>query len=90
MALCALTQTACTDIADNAVDVYSPSDTKAKTEYSIFVMSDIHVMAPELLVEKGTDSLPAQRNWLRLIQKNKPERFCSFTNKSRLNWGDFY
>ena len=27
---------------------------KSEKEYSIFIMSDIHVMAPELLVERGT------------------------------------
>ena len=42
--------TACTDIADNngGSQIVEPKD-----EYSIFVMSDIHVMAPELLVKKG-------------------------------------
>ena len=29
-------------------------DDEPKTEYNIFIMSDIHVMAPELLVEEGT------------------------------------
>ena len=29
-------------------------DDEPKTEYDIFLMSDIHVMAPELLVSKGT------------------------------------
>ena len=42
--------TACTDIADNngGSQIVEPKD-----EYNIFVMSDIHVMAPELLVKKG-------------------------------------
>ena len=39
------------DMEDNPV--VQPED-KSKDEYSIFIMSDIHVMAPELLVEKGT------------------------------------
>ena len=43
--------TSCTDNDDNTSE---PSPEEPKSEYNIFVMSDIHVMAPELLVEKGT------------------------------------
>lgn len=55
MALCGLALAACTDIADNPAG--NNDDTRPagpKSEYNIFVMSDIHVMAPELLVEKGS------------------------------------
>ena len=43
--------TSCTDNDNNTSE---PSPEEPKSEYNIFVMSDIHVMAPELLVEKGT------------------------------------
>lgn len=44
----------CSDnIVDNAV-TGEDSPAAPKSEYNIFVMSDIHVMAPELLMEKGT------------------------------------
>ena len=48
--ICSLALTACSDKQDNNGG-YSPVE--PKTGYNIFVMSDIHVMAPELLVEKG-------------------------------------
>lgn len=41
--------------SDDDDDVPVPQrDDEPKTEYDIFLMSDIHVMAPELLVSKGT------------------------------------
>lgn len=50
IALICIALTSCTDNIDNSS---GSSPTEQKSEYSIFVMSDIHVMAPELLVEKG-------------------------------------
>ena len=47
---CGFILTACS-VEDNASGL-SPEE--PKSEYNIFVMSDIHVMAPELLVQKGT------------------------------------
>lgn len=47
---CGLLLTACS-VEDNAS---GPSTQKTKSEYNIFVMSDIHVMAPELLVQRGS------------------------------------
>ena len=45
---------ALTSCSDNNDSTSEPTPAEPKSEYNIFVMSDIHVMAPELLVEKGT------------------------------------
>lgn len=49
-AICSLAFTACSVNEDNNG---GSAPVEPKTGYNIFVMSDIHVMAPELLVEKG-------------------------------------
>ena len=56
-----ITLASCSDDTADTVDTAretagssEPSPAAPKTEYNIFIMSDIHVMAPELLVEKGT------------------------------------
>lgn len=50
IAFCSIALASCLSNEDN---IAGPSPAESKTEYSIFVMSDIHVMAPELLVDKG-------------------------------------
>lgn len=47
-ALICITLTSCTE------NIRESRPDEPKSEYTIFVMSDIHVMAPELLVEKGS------------------------------------
>jgi len=51
--LAALACIALASCTDNNDDSSRPTPIEPKSEYNIFVMSDIHVMAPELLVEKG-------------------------------------
>jgi len=51
VALICMLLSSCTDNIDNPS---GPSPAEPKSEYNIFVMSDIHVMAPQLLVQKGT------------------------------------
>jgi 3',5'-cyclic AMP phosphodiesterase CpdA len=43
----------CSDSEDDPIIQPEGRDDKPKTEYNIFLMSDIHVMAPELLVNEG-------------------------------------
>ena len=43
----------CSDSEDDPISQPEGRDDKPKTEYNIFLMSDIHVMAPELLVNEG-------------------------------------
>lgn len=50
VALICMPLASCVDNTDNPS---GPSPEEPKSEYSIFVMSDIHVMAPQLLVQKG-------------------------------------
>lgn len=50
VALICMPLSSCTDNGDNPS---GPLPAEPKSEYSIFVMSDIHVMAPQLLVQKG-------------------------------------
>ncbi len=50
VALICMSLSSCIDNTDNPS---GPSPVEPKSEYSIFVMSDIHVMAPQLLVQKG-------------------------------------
>ena len=49
-----LTALACIALASCTDNIRESGPTEPKSEYNIFVMSDIHVMAPELLVEKGS------------------------------------
>ena len=50
VALICMPLSSCTDNMDNPS---GPPTVEPKSEYSIIVMSDIHVMAPQLLVQKG-------------------------------------
>lgn len=50
VALICMSLSSCIDNNDNPS---GPTPVEPKSEYSIFVMSDIHVMAPQLLVQKG-------------------------------------
>ena len=50
--ICVALASCTNDNVDNA-STDAPSPIEPESEYNIFVMSDIHVMAPELLVEKG-------------------------------------
>jgi 3',5'-cyclic AMP phosphodiesterase CpdA len=60
--------TACTnDTSDNPI---VRPDNKPKDEYNIFIMSDIHVMAPELLVEKGAAFDNYIKNDPKLLQES--------------------
>lgn len=47
--VCGVTMTSCTYVADNAVSHDDDADSQGQTERTIWVLSDIHVMAPELL-----------------------------------------
>lgn len=47
--MCGVTMTSCTFVADNAVNHNDNADSQEQTERTIWVLSDIHAMAPELL-----------------------------------------
>ena len=47
--VCGVSMTSCTYVADNAVNHNDEADSQDQTERTIWVVSDIHAMAPELL-----------------------------------------